>query len=64
MLPADKIWQVVFRVWPGTQRLLAWGDPALAAGYGRSASFAGADGIEWMEPMTFKGRHGPPCQQQ
>jgi hypothetical protein len=49
---------VVFRVWPGTQRLLAWGDPALAAGYGRSASFAGADGIEWMEPLTFKGRQG------
>ncbi len=58
MLPADKTWQVVFRVWPGTQRLLAWADPALASGYGRSASFAGADGIEWMEPMTFKGRHG------
>ena len=45
-------------MWPGTQRLLAWADPALAAGNGRSASFAGADGIEWMEPMTFKGRHG------
>eukprot|EP01037_Dinobryon_pediforme_P002118 gene2118-2155_t len=58
MLPANKKWQVVFRVWPGTQRVLTWGDPALAAGYGRSASFAGADGIEWMEPMTFKGRQG------
>jgi hypothetical protein len=58
MLPAGKKWQVVFRVWPGTQRVLTWGDPALAAGYGRSASFAGADGIEWMEPMTFKGRQG------
>lgn len=58
MLPADKNWNVVFRVWPGTQRLLAWGDPALAAAYGRSGSFAGADGIEWMEPLTFKGRQG------
>jgi hypothetical protein len=58
LLPKDKRWKVIFRVWPGTQRVLAWGDPALAAGYGRSASFCGADGIEWMEPMTFKGRQG------
>jgi hypothetical protein len=58
LLPAGKRWKVVFRVWPGTQRVLAWGDPELAAGYGRSATFAGADGIEWMEPMTFKGRQG------
>jgi hypothetical protein len=57
-LPAGKRWKVIFRVWPGTQRVLAWGDPALAAGYGRNASFAGADGIEWMEPMAMKGRQG------
>jgi len=58
MLPADKRWQVIFRVWPGTQRVLSWGDPVFAAAYGRSATFAGADGIEWMEPLTFKGRQG------
>ena len=58
MLPADKRWQVIFRVWPGTQRVLAWGDPAFAAAYGRSATFAGADGIEYMEPLSFKGRQG------
>ncbi len=58
LLPAGKRWKLVFRVWPGTQRVLAWGDPELAAGYGRSAAFAGADGIEWMEPMSFKGRQG------
>ncbi|GLQ56176.1 hypothetical protein [Devosia nitrariae] len=58
LLPKDKKWRVLFRVWPGTQRVLAWGDPELAAGYGRSASFCGADGIEWMEPLSMKGRQG------
>lgn len=58
LLPKGKRWKVIYRVWPGTQRVLAWGDPAMAAGYGRSASFAGSDGIEWMEPMSFKGRQG------
>lgn len=58
LLPKDKKWRVLFRMWPGTQRVLAWGDPELAAGYGRSASFCGADGIEWMEPLSMKGRQG------
>jgi hypothetical protein len=49
---------VLFRVWPGTQRVLLWGDPVLAAGYGRQASFCGADGAEWCEPLSFKGRMG------
>ena len=46
------------RIWPGTQRLLLWGDPAMAAGYGRTASFAGALGLEYCEPLSFKGRMG------
>jgi hypothetical protein len=57
-LPAERDWGVVFRIWPGTQRVLAWGDPLFAAAYGRSMSFCGADGMEWMEPMSFKGRQG------
>lgn len=57
-LPAQRDWGVVFRIWPGTQRVLAWGDPLFAAAYGRSMSFCGADGMEWMEPMSFKGRQG------
>lgn len=50
--------QVLYRVWPGTQRHLIWGDPALAAGYGRAAHFCGAAGMELCEPLTFKGREG------
>lgn len=49
-------WPMVHRVWPGTQRVLLWGDPALAAAYGRHASFAGAEGIEWFEPLAFLGK--------
>ncbi|MBV8839901.1 MAG: hypothetical protein JO000_25475 [Alphaproteobacteria bacterium] len=49
---------VLFRIWPGTQRALMWGDPALAAGYGRNAGFCGALGVELCEPLSFKGRMG------
>jgi hypothetical protein len=57
-LREDRPYDVVFRLWAGTQRLLLWGDPAFAAGYGRVSSLAGAQGIEWCEPLTFKGREG------
>src|SRR5690606_33557529 len=49
---------VLFRIWPGTQKVLLWGDPILAAGYGRLGTFAGARGVELCEPLTFKGRKG------
>ncbi|MDF2958658.1 MAG: hypothetical protein K0S39_393 [Paenibacillus sp.] len=47
---------VLHRIWPGTQRVLLWGDPAIAAGYGRSSSFCGSLGVELCEPMSFKAR--------
>jgi|SRR5579871_896545 len=50
--------EVLYRVWPGTQRHLLWGDPALASGYGRAANFCGAAGMELCELLTFKGREG------
>jgi hypothetical protein len=54
----DSNIDVLYRVWPGTQRHLLWGDPALASGYGRAANFCGAAGMEFCEPLTFKGREG------
>ena len=48
----------MFRVWPGTQRVLLWGDPAIAAGYGRMCTFGGSRGLEICEPLHFKGRKG------
>jgi hypothetical protein len=50
--------EILYRAWPGTQRHLLWGDPALASGYGRAANFCGAAGMELCEPLTFKGREG------
>jgi hypothetical protein len=58
LLKEDRRYGVVHRMWPGTQRLLLWGDPALAAGYGRSSSFCGSMGLELFEPLSFKGRQG------
>ena len=57
-LNTDRRTDLIFRVWPGTQKLLLWGDPALAAGYGRLSTFAGAIGIDVCEPLFFKGRKG------
>jgi hypothetical protein len=54
----DSNVKILYRVWPGTQRHLLWGDPALASGYGRAANFCGAAGMELCEPLTFKGREG------
>jgi hypothetical protein len=57
-LAEDRRHGVIFRIWPGTQRLLLWGDPAFAAGYGHYSGFCGADGSELWEPLSFKGRMG------
>jgi hypothetical protein len=57
-LREDRAYGVFFRIWPGTQRLLLWGDPALAAGFGRHAHFCGCLGLELCEPLSFKGRRG------
>ncbi len=58
LLREDRQWKVVHRIWPGTQRLLLWGDPVFAAGYSRAFSFCGSNGVEIMEPLSFKGRRG------
>ncbi|MGV8989401.1 MAG: hypothetical protein ACOH2H_24540 [Cypionkella sp.] len=58
LLAKDKDYSVLYRIWAGTQRVLVWGDPKLAAGYGRLSMFAGSDGVEWCEPLSFKGRMG------
>jgi hypothetical protein len=58
LLTENRRYAVMHRVWPGTQRLLLWGDPKLAADYGRASSFCGSVGVEWLEPLSFKGRKG------
>ena len=58
LLSEDRPWSVVHRIWPGTQRLLLWGDPLTAAAYSRAFTFCGSAGVEICEPLSFKGRRG------
>ncbi len=58
LLREDRKWKVVHRIWPGSQRILLWGDPVWAAAYSRAFSFCGSDGVEIMEMLSFKGRLG------
>ena len=58
LMREDRKFQILWRVWPGTQRLLLWADPVFAAGYARAFQFCGSAGVELMEPLTFKGRRG------
>ena len=58
LLAENRSYGVLHRMWPGTQRLLLWGDPVFAAGYGRASSFCGSSGVELFEPLSFKGRKG------
>jgi hypothetical protein len=58
LLREDRRYGILHRLWPGTQRLLLWGDPVFAAAYGRQSSLGGSLGIEVMEPLSFKGRKG------
>lgn len=57
-LSEDRTYGVYYRIWPGKHKFLLWGDPALAAGYGRHAGFCGSLGLELCEPLSFKGRQG------
>lgn len=58
LLKEDRKYDVVHRIWPGTQRLLLWGDPLTGAAQSRIFSFCGSAGVELMEPLSFKGRRG------
>ncbi|MGB6545244.1 MAG: hypothetical protein WBE97_06425, partial [Candidatus Acidiferrales bacterium] len=58
LLKEKRPYSVLYRVWPGTQRTLLWGDPQIAAAYGRHSSFCGGVGAEIFEPLSFKGRMG------
>ena len=58
LLRADRRYDVLWRIWPGTQRLLPWADPVFAAGYSRAFRIDGSCGVEVMDPVSFKGRRG------
>ena len=58
LLRDDRRYDVVHRIWPGTQRMLLWGDPEWTAAYSRAFTFCGSKGVEIFEPLSFKGRRG------
>jgi hypothetical protein len=58
LLKENRRYGVLHRIWSGTQRLLLWGDPVWSAAHSRAFSFCGSDGVELMEPLSFKGRRG------
>ncbi|GAB2477299.1 hypothetical protein GCM10027063_18040 [Promicromonospora xylanilytica] len=55
-LRADRDYGFMFRIWPGTQRVLLWGDPEQVAGIARATAQIGGRGVELCEPLTFLGR--------
>ncbi len=57
-LREDRPYGVMYRIWPGTHRLLLSGDPLTAAANARAFSFCGGNGAEYFEPLSFKGRRG------
>ena len=58
LLSESRSHGVLYRIWPGTQRVLLWADAALAGGYGSCSTFCGSSGVELCEPLSFKGRMG------
>jgi len=58
LLTEDRKYSIVHRIWPGTQRLLLWGDPTFASDYSKAFGFCGSDGFEVFDPLSFKGRKG------
>jgi hypothetical protein len=57
-LRTQRDYDVIFRIWPGSQRLLLWGDPASAAMLARAGTFGGSQGWDWFEPLSLKGKKG------
>jgi hypothetical protein len=58
LLKKGRRYGVLHRIWPGTRRLLLWGDPLTGAAHSRAFGFCGSSGVELMEPLSFKGRRG------
>jgi hypothetical protein len=58
LMRVDRRYSVIHRIWPGTQRMLIWGDPLFASSCARAFANCGSSGVEIMEPLSFKGRRG------
>jgi len=61
LLSEDRRYEVVHRVWPGTQRVLLWGDPVFAAAYSRAFSFCESRGAELSTRFHSRDGKDPGC---
>src|SRR5205814_4958145 len=59
LLREDRTWGVIHRIWPGTQRLLLWGDPLTGAASSRALQSCGSEAADTCEPLSSKGRIAP-----
>src|SRR5260370_36771549 len=55
LMREDRRYGVLHRVWPGTQRLLLWASPDLAADYGRASGFSRSLGVGGFGPPPVQG---------
>ena len=58
LLAKERKHTVLHRIWPGTQRVLCGGIRKSRRLTGRVAGFCGSNGVEILEPLSFKGRKG------
>ena len=58
LLTEDRRYGVIHRIWPGTQRLLLWGDPAFAAAYGRAIELLRQSGLRNLRAAVVQGPQG------
>jgi hypothetical protein len=58
LLRDGRRFTVRHRIFAGTQRILASGDPRSSAAYSRMFQFCGSSGVDVMEPLTCRGRRG------
>jgi hypothetical protein len=52
---------ILYRLWPGTQKHLLSADPAWASALGRAAHFCGAAGLEILLQLLADGNTGNGC---
>ena len=62
LLKEDRAYSVRYRVFAGTQRILLSNDPVWTATYASAFQFCGAKGVDFMEPLTYRGRRGSAVQ--
>lgn len=58
LMRTDRKYTVRHRVFSGTQRILLSGDQMTATAYSQAFQFCGSTGVDWMEPLTCRGRRG------